>query len=84
MKRLFENHPHYSLYRKRSRQESGSFIQAEHDIHVLDGLAGSTFNQVIDCGNNDEAIGAFIQPETDITIVGPFHVQSIGKASFRA
>ena len=40
------------IYRKHF--EAGSFRQANHKVHILDGLPGGAFHQVVKAANNDE------------------------------
>ena len=38
----------------RQRLKTSSFRQAEHKVHILDGLPGCSLDQIVNATNNDE------------------------------
>jgi hypothetical protein len=53
------------------------FIQAEHQVHVLHGLAGGAFHEVVDGGEDDDLFAA--RGETDVAEVGRLHPVDVGE-----
>ena len=53
-------------------QQAQGFFQSQHDIHVLNRLAGSSLAQIVDGGHDDE-INALLPP-SDVAEVGVGHV----------
>ena len=39
----------------RRRFKCGSFGQTEHEVHVLNGLSGCSFNQIVNATDNNES-----------------------------
>ncbi len=59
------------------RLKPGSFGYAQHKIHILDGLPGRPFNQVINATDNDELARSVVNSgvkETEIVGQGMFGV----------
>ena len=57
------------------RLKSSSFGYAQHEIHILDGLPGRPFNQVINATDNDELARSVINSgvkETEVAAQGMF------------
>jgi len=42
---------------------------AEHDVHILDGLAGSPFDQVVNGRYDDEPVSGLTHIQSDIAVV---------------
>ena len=49
----------------------GSFAQAKHQVHILDGLPGSSFDQVIKAANNNEPPRPVVDGRMNKTEVAP-------------
>ena len=58
------------LYRIRHRPKSRRFVQPKHEIHVLDRLTGGPFHQVVDGGQQNQALGGCVQLESNVTKIG--------------
>ena len=72
------------LKRIRSRPQSGGFSEPQHDVHVLNGLAGGPFAHVVDGRHQDQAVVALIKRKPDIAIIGPLDMQRVGRPPVRA
>src|SRR5208282_3779881 len=45
-------------------------VPAVHEVHVLHGLTGCTFEQVVQTGNNHEPAAIAREAETEVTVIG--------------
>lgn|GEM_PF-1366032 len=66
-----DTRPPNVLYWIRYRPKTRRFIQTEHEIHVLHGLTGGPFYQVVDGGQQNQAFGGRVQPKANIAKVCP-------------
>ena len=58
--------------------KSGSFRQAEHKVHILDGLPGRPLDQVIDAADNDEPPGPLVNGGVDEAEIVPQGMLGVG------
>lgn len=58
------------LQRIRNRIQAGGLGQADHQVHVLHGLAGGPFHQIVDGRQQDQPAGAGVQGPTDVAEIG--------------
>ena len=50
------------------------FAKAQHEVHVLHCLAGSTLHQIVDGGDHDHPTGPPVHGDTDVAEVGTSHM----------
>src|SRR5580704_7482893 len=67
----------------RTSQQARRFLAAEHQIHVLDGLARGALHQIVDGADDDRSSGGRVELESDIAEVGPVDGTDIWQASER-
>jgi hypothetical protein len=66
-----------------NHMEAQGLRMAEHDVHVLDGLAGRPFDQVVDGRHDDQPVPLPIHIQSNVTIVRSFHVLCVGELPHR-
>ena len=67
----------------RQNIEAEGFFETLQKIHILDGLAGSPFDQIVDGRYNDDPAGAGIADQTDVTEVAPLYGSHIRQPTRR-
>ena len=63
-------------------QESGRFWQVMQEIEILDGLAGSTFAQIVLGTTDDKTVGARIVDPTNIDVIRAHDVFGVREIPF--
>ena len=66
----------------RDKFQSGHFFIAAHQIHILDCLAGGTFNNIIDCGHDNDTACGSVYFKRNIAEIGPPYVLGSRKNVF--
>lgn len=66
-----------------SRFKASCFWNMEHQVTVLNRLAGRTLHQIIDRSGDNEPVGPFINGKTNIAKVGASHTLSGGIFTWR-
>ena len=57
------------LRKHRRHVEAEGLVKPHHDVHILNGLAGCAFNQVVEDGDYDRSLVLWICPHPDIAEV---------------
>src|SRR5580704_19328114 len=57
----------------KSSCQTRRFLAAEHQIHVLDGLAGGALHQIVDGADDNRPSGGRVELESDVAKVGAVH-----------
>ena len=63
------------------QQQARRFLAAEHQIHVLDGLAGGALHQIVDGADDDGTAGGGVELESDVAEVGAIDGGQVGQAA---
>jgi hypothetical protein len=53
--------------------EGRVLFEAAHEIHILDGLAGSALGQVVNRRHDDGPPGPVVDADPDIAVIRPLH-----------
>ena len=50
----------FSLERRRFQSQPHRLLQVKHQIHVVNGLAAGTFQQVVDAGDDEQLVAVLL------------------------
>ena len=68
--------------KKRCSLEAGALNESIHQVHVLDCLAGGTFDDVVYGGSDNNTASSLIKADADVTEVTASNMLSRWYASF--
>ena len=55
------------------------FVETEHDVHILNRLPGSTFDEVIDDRGGHQVVGVLVDSRKDVAAIGSNNLLRLGK-----